>query len=176
MEKEGGKKKKRQGLSTCILQIRLCTSVIIPASDRHVRSSVTLNATVGSLTGFHSFCLSRTGQVIPPSFHVPSLRLWWIRMKGAKMQPSRWKIFVFADILHMLYACCNETPHTTGINKYHSNTASFSAFSSWICSLTNHPTSVEHKGSTESSSSAKISSSLSACRGWAGWSVAAVSR
>ena len=35
-------KPKRQGLSVCILQIWLCTSVFISASDRCVRSSVTL--------------------------------------------------------------------------------------------------------------------------------------
>lgn len=45
----------------------------------------------------------------------------------------------------------------------------------WIGSLTNHPTSGEHKASMESSSSAKVSSSLGARHGWAGWSVVATS-
>lgn len=39
----------------------------------------------------------------------------------------------------MLYATCNKTLHATGSHKYHSRTASFSAFPTWIRSLTHPP-------------------------------------
>lgn len=107
MEKERKKKAKRQGLSTCILQIQLCRSILIATSDR-LQKFTFPNAFFGFLTGFYSSCLSR--EVNSPSCHIPTEKLWWIRMKEAQTQSSRWKRLVLAEILYMCVAVKPLTP------------------------------------------------------------------
>lgn len=66
MEK-GEEEKKIEGLSTCILQIWLCTSAFVSASDRHVRSSVSLIPSLDLLQVFTQSVFQEQDRSLPPA-------------------------------------------------------------------------------------------------------------
>lgn len=100
MEKERGLKKKT-ALSMCILQLYLCTSVLIFAADKHAQSLFTLMPSLSPSLVFTLSFRNRTGYFPQPLHPITEAVLNY--NEGSRNAGEQ---YLFAVIVPTPYACC----------------------------------------------------------------------